>query len=93
MRRYTAKLLSLALAILVSASLVMPANADPRRGYLLAQAPKAAAQKQQLTAREAAAQAQSQYGGKVLKVSRAGQNFKVRLLQDSGRVITVTIRG
>ena len=47
----------------------------------------------QMTAREAAAQAKAQYGGKVLRVRKQGNVYKVRLLQKSGRVITVTIRG
>ena len=50
-------------------------------------------QQKQLTAREAARRAQAQYGGRVLKVTRKGNNYRVRLLQDSGRVVTVTIRG
>ncbi len=51
-------------------------------------------QRKGLTAREAAARAKAMYGGKVLKVKRVGENaFRVRLLQDSGRVINVVIRG
>lgn len=50
-------------------------------------------QRSQLTARQAAQRAKAQYGGKVIKVRKQGNNFKVRLLQKSGRVITVTIRG
>ena len=51
------------------------------------------AQKQSgLTAQEAAAKARARYGGKVLKVTRKGDGYQVRLLQDSGRVVTVTIR-
>lgn len=53
----------------------------------------ASEQKSQLTARQAAQKAKAQYGGKVIKVRRQGDNFRVRLLQKSGRVITVTIRG
>lgn len=59
----------------------------------LAQSSKGSEQRAQLTARQAAAQAQAQYGGKVLKVRRQGNGYKVRLLLQSGRVITVTIRG
>ena len=59
----------------------------------MAQGSKAKEQRVQLTARQAAAQARAQYGGKVLKVRRQGNGYTVRLLQDSGRVITVTIRG
>lgn len=59
----------------------------------MAQGSKAKEQRVQVTARQAAAQAQAQYGGKVLKVRRQGNGYKVRLLLDSGRVINVTIRG
>ncbi|MFV0476790.1 MAG: PepSY domain-containing protein [Parahaliea sp.] len=41
---------------------------------------------------EAASRAQARHGGKVLKVSASGNGYKVRLLLDSGRVITVTIK-
>ncbi|MFT4614144.1 MAG: starvation-inducible outer membrane lipoprotein [Bacteroidia bacterium] len=46
-----------------------------------------------LTAKQAAARAKAQYGGKVLKVTRQGKDYRVRLLQKSGRVLTVVIRG
>jgi hypothetical protein len=49
-------------------------------------------QQQTLTAAEAAARAKAQHGGKVLKVSPQGKAFRVKLLTDSGRVITVTIK-
>jgi uncharacterized membrane protein YkoI len=42
--------------------------------------------------REAAARAQAEHGGKVLKVSPDKGGYKVRLLQDSGRVITVKVK-
>jgi hypothetical protein len=54
---------------------------------------RAAEQQVQLSASEAAAKARALYGGKVLKVSKHGNGYKVKLLQDSGRVITVTIKG
>ncbi len=58
-----------------------------------AQQGQGSAQKQSgLTAREAAAKARARYGGKVLKVTRKGDGYQVRLLQESGRVVTVTIR-
>jgi hypothetical protein len=44
-----------------------------------------------LSPRDAAVIAQSRYGGKVLKITPAGKGYRVRLLQDNGRVITVTI--
>ena len=86
------KLLGALLILLISSALAMPVQADSRRSYSVAQAKPNAQYKNPLTASEAAAKAQSQYGGKVLKVRRSGDNFKVRLLQNSGRVITVTIR-
>ena len=87
MRRTIVHLLStLALTCLYALPLTAPdADARPR--------PVAEDQQKQLTAREAARRAQAQYGGRVLKVTRKGNNYRVRLLQDSGRVITVTIRG
>jgi len=45
----------------------------------------------QLSADQAARRAQSQYGGKVLKVQRSNGGYRVKLLLDSGRVTTVTI--
>lgn len=39
----------------------------------------------------AAAQAQKQYGGRVLAVSRSRGAYRVRLLLDDGRVTTVTV--
>jgi uncharacterized membrane protein YkoI len=45
----------------------------------------------QRSARDAAAIAQARHGGKVLKVTRQGNGYRVRLLQDDGRVITVTV--
>jgi starvation-inducible outer membrane lipoprotein len=70
-------------------------------GFMLAALPVGGVQAQQgkpgqkqsgLTAQEAAARAQSRFGGKVLKVTRSGGGYKVKLLQDSGKVVTVTIR-
>ncbi len=59
----------------------------------LAQQGKPAAEQEGLTPREAAARAQAQRGGRVLNVSRKGNAYRVKLLLDSGRVITVTIKG
>jgi len=50
-----------------------------------------AEQHSSLSPREAAERAQAQYGGQVLKVSREGNGYRVRLLRDDGRVITVTV--
>lgn len=76
----------LALLLTAGAGLVAPQLA-------LAQQGKPAAQQGGLTPREAAARAQAQHGGRVLAVSRKGGVYRVKLLLDSGRVITVTIKG
>jgi uncharacterized membrane protein YkoI len=85
------------LAVVLAVALVAPSPAtyaDYGRWLHAAQNDRQPKPSAQLTAKEAAARARAQYGGKVLKVMRAGDNaFKVRLLQDSGRVLTVTIRG
>ncbi len=47
---------------------------------------------QSLTAAQAAAKAKTQHGGTVLKVTPKGQGFRVKLLTDSGRVMTVIIK-
>lgn len=57
-----------------------------------AKPPPAAEQKQRMSAQEAASRARAQHGGKVLKVSRDKDGYRVKLLLDSGRVITVNIR-
>ncbi len=46
---------------------------------------------QGMSAQQAAAEAQARYGGRVLKVSPSGSGYRVRLLQDDGRVINVSI--
>ena len=55
------------------------------------------AQKKTISASEAAKKAQSQHGGKVLSVEQKktddGVVYYIKLLLDSGRVKTVTIRG
>ncbi|MFV0277554.1 MAG: hypothetical protein ACK5HY_10270 [Parahaliea sp.] len=48
---------------------------------------------QSITAREAAEQARARFGGRVLKVDAAGRGYRVRLLQDDGRVIEAYIGG
>jgi uncharacterized membrane protein YkoI len=60
---------------------------------VLAQQAKPGAQQAVLTPREAAARAQAQHGGKVLSVTRQGEVYRVKLLLDSGRVITVSVKG
>ena len=47
---------------------------------------------QTLTAAQAAKKAKARHGGKVLKVTPKGRGFKVKLLTDSGRVLTVMIK-
>ncbi len=61
--------------------------------HALAQQGRGAAQQEGLTPREAAARAQAQHGGRVLSVSRQGGAYRVKLLLESGRVITVTVKG
>ncbi len=88
MRRPTAHLF---FALLMASALLAPWTAptvEARPAYANANAGST-----QMTARQAAQQAKAQYGGKVLRVRKDGNAFKVRLLLDSGRVITVTIRG
>lgn len=46
-----------------------------------------------LTASQAAARAKAQHGGKVLKVTPAANGYRVKMLTESGRVHTVTIKG
>jgi starvation-inducible outer membrane lipoprotein len=48
-------------------------------------------QQASMTAQQAAAQAKSSHGGKVLKVTRDRKGYKVKLLQDSGRVVIVKV--
>jgi CHASE3 domain sensor protein len=48
---------------------------------------------QTMTTQQAAAQAKSIHGGKVLKVTRGKGGYKVKLLQDSGRVVIVKVAG
>jgi len=50
-----------------------------------------AEQRPSLSPREAAERARSQYGGQVLKVSPEGNGYRVRLLQDDGRVVSVPV--
>lgn len=49
-------------------------------------------QKASMTPQQAAKKARAKHGGKVLKVSRKGNAYRVKLLKESGRVVTVTIR-
>ena len=85
-QRLTARLLCILLVAGWALSVVPMTVVQAQQG-------KAGAGKQSgLTAQEAAAKARARYGGKVLKVTRKGDGYQVRLLQASGRVVTVTIR-
>ena len=46
----------------------------------------------ELSERQAASRAQAQYGGRVLRVTDVGPDYRVRLLLDNGRVVDVPIR-
>ena len=61
-------------------------NTGLQRPYYLADNQQKAISKNQ-----AASAAQSKYGGKVLNVSRKGNSYRVKLLQESGRVRIVTV--
>lgn len=50
------------------------------------------AEEQRLTAAQAARRARAKHGGKVLKVSPQGKAYRVKLLTDSGRVMSVLIK-
>ncbi len=50
-----------------------------------------ASQSSGISAGQAAAKAQQRFGGKVLKVSRDGNRYRVKLLLPSGTIKTVTI--
>ncbi|MDZ7783229.1 MAG: hypothetical protein U5K56_10005 [Halioglobus sp.] len=97
MPRRRHRVLAIALLILSFSGTAVAVHAEPRREPPAAQDPRSRQQSQQerasLTPAEAAAKARARHGGKVLKVQRKGDGYRVRLLQDSGRVITVTIKG
>lgn len=93
MSRRRHRLLAIALLLFVFTGAAIPGHAEPRREPATAQDQRSKQQKASLTPAEAAAKARARYGGKVLKVQRKGDAYRVRLLQESGRVITVTIRG
>jgi len=58
-----------------------------------ARKPGASQQGRDLTPQQAAAKARAMHGGTVLKVTRKNGAYLVRLLLDSGRVVTVRIEG
>jgi len=93
MPRLRNSLLALALVMLSLNGLIAPVHAEPRRDPGAAQGQSSGKKAASLTPAEAAARARARYGGKVIKVQRKGNGYRVRLLQDSGRVITVTIKG
>jgi hypothetical protein len=49
------------------------------------------AEKQRLTPAQAATRARAKHGGKVLKVSPEGKAYRVKLLTDSGRILSVLV--
>ena len=87
-QRHPARLLCILLLAGLALSVAPVAPAQAQQG----QQGQGAQKQSGLTAQEAAAKARARYGGKVLKVTRKGDGFQVRLLQESGRVVTVTIR-
>lgn len=76
-------------ALLLALGLTVPAQAQYISPYQFAEA--------NVSQAKAAAIAKSKFGGKVLSVSKQNSNgktvYKVKLLQDSGRVKIVTIDG
>ena len=59
----------------------------------LASATAYAAEQRLISKAEAAALAQQRHGGEVLKVSRSGDGYQVKLLLPSGRVKSVRVDG
>jgi uncharacterized protein HemX len=57
------------------------------------QSDRAPKQQHTITAAQAAERAKAQYGGEVLKVTPSGKGYRVKLLTESGRVLTVAIQG
>ena len=92
MPRRRHRVLAIALLICSFSGTAIPVHAEPRREPP-AQGQASKQERVSLTPAEAAAKARARHGGKVLKVQRKGNGYRVRLLQDSGRVITVTIKG
>jgi hypothetical protein len=45
-----------------------------------------------MSPQQAADKARKKHGGKVLKVTRKGNGYRVKLLKDSGHVVTVTVK-
>ena len=57
-----------------------------------AQGSKQSQQQPGMSPQQAADKARAKHGGKVLKVTRQGKAYRVKLLKDSGRVVTVTVK-
>ena len=57
-----------------------------------AQGSKQSQQQPSMSSQQAADKARAKHGGKVLKVTRKGKAYRVKLLKDSGRVVTVTVK-
>ncbi|WP_157976717.1 hypothetical protein [Parahaliea mediterranea] len=85
------RLLAAFCLILAALALTTPALSEARQGQRDERRPQAQ-QEARLSPQQAAARAQASHGGKVLKVTRQGKGYRVRLLLDSGRVVTVTVK-
>ncbi|REL26284.1 peptidase M4 [Thalassotalea euphylliae] len=46
-----------------------------------------------ISASQAAQKVQSRYGGKVLKVQRSGNGYRVKLIKKDGRIVSVFVDG
>ncbi|TVZ37803.1 hypothetical protein P886_2148 [Alteromonadaceae bacterium 2753L.S.0a.02] len=83
------KMLLIGLSFLVSVSAT--AQLSPQEPLAPISPHWVLAQKSEISKSQAAAIAQKKHGGKVLSVSREGDVYRVKLLQDSGRVKIVTV--
>ncbi|TXS90728.1 PepSY domain-containing protein [Parahaliea maris] len=88
--RYLSSFAALLLTVAIGSTLGAP-EAAAQRGKSQGQQGQAQ-QSGSLSPQQAAARAQSRHGGKVLKVTRKGKGYSVRLLLDNGRVITVNVK-
>lgn len=88
--RFYPGIAALLLSTVVSATLIVP-DALAQRGKNQGQQGQTQ-QATTLSPQQAAARAQARHGGKVLKVTRQGKGYRVRLLLDNGRVITVNVK-
>lgn len=75
--------------VLYLLAFIPAARAEPCA--VLATIQLAQAEKKEISKSQAASIAQSSFGGKVLSVSREGNSYRVKLLQESGRVKIVRV--